>query len=348
MQVGIVRTRDAGLLLASQMDRVMAVLGILITAGTYLDGWAHSTGRTDESFFTPWHAVLYLSWFASMVYLSAHALPNLRRGVPWREVLPTGYGLSLLGAMLFGLGGLVDLLWHTLFGIEASFEALYSPSHLLLGVSGVLIVTGPLRAAWGRTDDRQPTWNVQWPMLVSLLAMFSALTFFTQDMHWIHGFPDAQYRPRNALEFEYLQLAAFASTLLQTVLFMGPVLVAVHRWRLAPGALTVLLGANAVAMGFQDSHYRQDLVMAAVLAGVVGDLLYRWMRPDSQRVTAFRGFAFLLPVAFYGLQFTVLILGDGIWWSVHLWTGAIALAGLAGLLLSLALRPAAPSGTPGS
>jgi hypothetical protein len=54
----------------------------------------------------------------------------------------------------------------------------------MLGLGNLLIVSGPLRAAWRRLDDRPlAAWAEQLPMLLSLTAVYSVLTFFTQDMH---------------------------------------------------------------------------------------------------------------------------------------------------------------------
>ena len=37
----------------------MALISCAIVFGLYIDGWAHNHGFVDDSFFTPWHAVLY-------------------------------------------------------------------------------------------------------------------------------------------------------------------------------------------------------------------------------------------------------------------------------------------------
>ena len=87
-----------------------------------------------------------------------------------RRALPSGYGLSLVGAVLFGVGGALDLVWHSLFGIEADVAALMSPTHLLLIGSATLIATGPLRAAW-----RRPTRRVGWPAVLSATLLLSVL-----------------------------------------------------------------------------------------------------------------------------------------------------------------------------
>lgn len=56
-----------------------------------------------------------------------------------------------------------------------------------------------------------------------------------------------------------------------------------------------------------------------------------------------------MPTAIYLLYFLGILRVDGIWWPVHVWTGAVAVAGLTGLLLSyLVLRPASDRPTMGA
>src|ERR1051326_5424350 len=101
-------------------------------AGLYLDGWAH-THALPDSFFTPWHGVIYSGFSLAAVFLLTTFLRRRMQG------MPAGYGLSLIGVGLFFVGGMADLLWHTFFGIEANLAAEYSPPHLALAIAGVLI-----------------------------------------------------------------------------------------------------------------------------------------------------------------------------------------------------------------
>ncbi len=144
--------------------------GVMLV-GLYLDGWAHRHLSNLESFFTPWHGVLYSGFFATMACL-AYMLVRFRRpGEAWWQMIPPGYGLSLVGAAIFFAGGFADLIWHTLFGIEKQIEALLSPTHLVLAIGGTLIGAGPFRAAWlapvrGRRVDQPAK-----PRLLDLLPM---------------------------------------------------------------------------------------------------------------------------------------------------------------------------------
>jgi hypothetical protein len=89
----------------------------------------------------------------------------------------------LLGVVIFGGGGVGDLVWHTLFGIEKDVEALFSPTHRMLACGVCLIVGGPFRAAWQRRTPLETHWQQQVPLLISLTWMLSACTFMTQVAH---------------------------------------------------------------------------------------------------------------------------------------------------------------------
>lgn len=159
----------------------MGWLSMLLAGGVVQDIWAHNHGLVDQSFFTPWHAILYSTMTIVGVFLAANAFINHRKGCPWGKSLPAGYGLSLVGAFLFALGGALDLWWHTIFGIEADTEALLSPTHLLLLTSALLIVTGPMRAAWLTFDPRTARgWRTLGPALLGATAALTLLGQFTQ------------------------------------------------------------------------------------------------------------------------------------------------------------------------
>src|SRR5437764_12389275 len=102
---------------STRFDWAMAVLSTFLVVGFYLDLWAHAHGRTDNTFFTPWHAVLYSMLAAVGVFLSITAWRAWRRGASWHQSLPAGYGLSLLAVGLFVLAGAAHLVRPALFGV---------------------------------------------------------------------------------------------------------------------------------------------------------------------------------------------------------------------------------------
>ena len=73
---------------------------------------------------------------------------------------------------------------------------------------------------------------------------------------------------------------------------------------------------------------------------MAADLLLWRLRPSAAWSAAFRLFAFAVPTILYGLYFLALRLtGGGVWWSIHLWMGAIGMAGVVGLLMSFLVVP---------
>jgi len=89
---------------------------------------------------------------------------------------------------------------------------------------------------------------------------------------------------------------------------------------------------------------QEPFVPAALAAGLIGDLLIRWLRPSPERRVALRVVGFAVPAVFFaGYFLTLLVAGNGIGWSFTLWTGAIILAGGVGVLASYVLESAAVS-----
>ena len=164
---------------AFRFDILMTGALSLTVGAFFSDLWAHSHGRV-ESFFTIWHLALYGAAGAVFLVLAMTWARSRRTGSPWRTALPGGYGLSLVGAILFIIGGGLDLLWHRAFGIEANVSALFSPTHILLFGAGVLMTSGPLRAAWRRGDGPSTPWVVRLPMVISIALVLSVLTAMSQ------------------------------------------------------------------------------------------------------------------------------------------------------------------------
>ena len=164
-----------------RMDWLLTALSVWLVGGFYIDIWAHAHGRVDDTFFTPWHALLYSGAASFGVVLGAAAILGRPRSVPIRDTLAPPYRLALLGSVLFAVGGLIDLAWHTLFGFEVDVEALLSPSHLLLATSGLLMVGGPIRAAAARLKGGAPvSWRTAGPLAIPLAMALAILVAFTQ------------------------------------------------------------------------------------------------------------------------------------------------------------------------
>src|SRR5438046_6860974 len=82
-------------------DRIMAVLGLLFICGLFLDGWAHNHHFVDNTFFTPWHAILYSAFAGNALALAIATFRNHARGRSWLAAIPRGYELAVIGIPLF-------------------------------------------------------------------------------------------------------------------------------------------------------------------------------------------------------------------------------------------------------
>ncbi len=134
---------------------------------------------------------------------------------------------------------------------------------------------------------------------------------------------------------EMTQSLGAASILIQTALLAGFALVALRHGPLPFGALTVLVFAPTVLMALVSDEYR--FLPGALLAGVTADLLvWRLGFGSARRTDAV--IAFAIPAAFFTAFFVTLQLTGGIGWTIHLWLGAIVLAGVIGLVLDEAMR----------
>ena len=328
-------------------DRLMAGLSTVFLGGLYLDGWAHNHGKVDQSFFTPWHAFFYAGFALTALALLLVAAINWRRGHRGQAALPAGYGLALLGAALFAAGGVGDLLWHNAFGIEEDFEALVSPTHLLLGAGLALIVSAPLRAAWRRPDGPAEAAGKGWaelgPALLSLGLLTAAFTFFMMFSHPL--FNVVAGARHSHFDGDVGQMGGIVSLLVIAARLLGPLVVALRRWRLPAGTLLLVWGANCVLMAILDwgLPYHWLLLGAMLLAVAFCDWLLQRAQALLPATHGLRIFAFVSPALLFGVYFLALLQTEGSHWSIHLLGGAVVLPGAAGWLLSyVAWPPARP------
>lgn len=349
-----------------RFDWIMVLVTIWGIGGLFLDGWAHSNVPQLETFFTPWHAVLYSGYLAVAATLVIKTISNLKKassgerasgatlslvrripnrapGVTFLEAVPAGYGLSLLGVGIFAVSGVADLTWHLLFGIEQSVEALLSPTHLGLALGGGLVATGPLRAAWRRRDGAGAgSWMHLGPAILSLILTLSMLTFFTE-----YASPFVNPWPVYPADFlaGYGPAIGITDILLHTAMLMSFVLLALHRWRLPLGVFTLIFTLNTGLMAVFNPEVVLWLLPCALLGGLAADLLYKRLQPAEQRRESIRIFAFAVPALLYLFYFLNLAIVEPlrfqsrITWSVHFWAGSIVLAGIVGFLLSYGMFP---------
>ena len=90
-------------------NAVTVVVSTWLMVGLFIDGWAHNTRSSLETFFTPWHAVFY-SGFTACAAWTAVLIARRLDGRPLsRARIPAGYGLAVVGIGVFAVGGAGDI-----------------------------------------------------------------------------------------------------------------------------------------------------------------------------------------------------------------------------------------------
>ncbi|MBC8171716.1 MAG: hypothetical protein H7X77_08585 [Anaerolineae bacterium] len=321
-----------------RFDWLMAGLAFLFIIGLHLDGWAHNHGRVDETFFTPWHAVLYGSFGLVGLALVVTQFRNVSQGYSFTQALPRGYGLALVGVLIFGLSGGLDFVWHDLFGFEPDLEALMSPAHMALATGAFLFISAPLRAVWSR---KQATgWRELAPAIISLTLLLAFFSFFTQYANYLN-YPEWLIERRYTGD-ELLQIVRYGGIFLQSAFVSGLLLFGLRRWQLPVGTVTLMLTVSALLYFWMRNQFIAPYpltIAAPIIAGILLDSLLLALRPSGVRIGAVRLFAFLTPAILILTYFAITIAAYGIIWSIHMWLGAVFIAGLVGLGMSYLVFP---------
>ncbi|MEV1168554.1 hypothetical protein [Nonomuraea sp. NPDC049784] len=342
-------------------DLVMALLGIWFGVGLMIDAWAHSNLAELETFFTPWHAVFYSGFAVVSGWIIWQVWRNVRAGRQGLAAVPTGYLAGLVAIPAFAAFGLADMMWHTILGIETTIDIFFSPSHLGLVVTMMLIITTPLRSAWNAPDVGAR------PSLGRLLPALLGLAFAATLVSLFLSYGDAmQYRPGGIVQaFSMLQDSAAAprgagpvpvgpgaervavAMVVTNVIMLSPVLLLARRWLLPFGSVTVMYTIMVLMPGAQTGFRNVPILLSFVAAGIVSDLLIRWLRPSGERRAAYWALAGLSAFATWSLYIGVAsATGGGLPTVPELWTGAPVVAGLIGLALGALFLPNAVTAEP--
>lgn len=260
---------------------VVVVLTVWLLAGLSIDGYAHaniieldaSGTALTEDFFTPWHAIFYAAFTSIAAYIGWMAWRRRRPG-PLTGWIPAGYGLAVAGLAVFGLGGIGDGIWHTIFGVEVGIDALLSPTHLLLLTGGGMIVTAPIRSRLAEGLDTRPSsWARDGATVVSLTAVTAGLAFFL-TFNWGLSFwwaPEIQFIEGDGRS-EVFVARAVTGAIVTSLALVLPALWA-HRHGLLPAGSIIVIWVLAVlaesaALSQPDRSVPPALIGALVAEGL--------------------------------------------------------------------------------
>jgi Tol biopolymer transport system component len=147
-----------------------------------------------------------------------------------------------------------------------------------------------------------------------------------------------------ATDPEIRTLLALAVLLVWSATLAGLIVAAVRRAALPRGAITIALLVAAIPAGLAFDEPR--VIVAAVVAGIVGDLIVWVARPGPARPRAAWLLGTVLPATWTAAYLAAVDMTTGSSLSIHAASGAIALSGVVGLLMALVIvrdRPPIPA-----
>ena len=321
------------------------VFGLWTIIGLFLDGWAHSHQK-PESFFSPWHGVLYSGFAAAGLWAGLIAWRRRQPGRSLLQTMPPGHLVSLLGFGLFGAGAVGDLIWHEVFGIEANVEALLSPTHLLLLAGGSLALSAPLRRML-RLDSTQITRKDFLPGLLSLTLLTAVAAFF---LGYLSPFSTSAVQYPNAtththdlsrmtpeIAAELRENWALGSIFVTSLVLVFPALLVRRRWKTQRGTFVFLYAFLMTLQAGLGEFEQWPLIAIGIIVGVVAD-------ESIEREFPAWLLGALIPLIAWSLYFLMFEVQRGVGWSPELWAGVTVMSGFIGGLLGSLVTPSLTSG----
>ncbi len=336
---------------------IMTLFAVVMSLGGIVDARQHiQHGFEIESFFVASHYLLYAGWILGGAALVIQILRRRRAGKSLHEWLPKGYFLSLLGFLVFGLGGGVDMTWHEIYGFETNLEAPVSPGHTLLVLgAGLMYAAVIFHGAYLQKQSPHrfaaSLNRLNLPTILSTIAFLTALLWPTWFLDpFLVDFPSGGVTASHVYAYgifdfgnDTANAVALAGVFLMTLLTMPAILLPLHRWRMPPGTTTLIVAGYTALRATVGNAY--IYLPAAIGAALVGDLIWGWARAGGEQrlssSTPYRLIAFAVPFAQYGLYFTMIaVFLKAQTWSVYLWTGAVFTTAVFSLLMSyLLIKP---------
>jgi hypothetical protein len=319
----------------------LAGAALWLVTGLQLDAFAHSTIPDLETFWTPWHAVLYSGIAACGLTLLWLLRPRLPEVPTYRSLLtatPRALQLPVVGMALLLVGGGIDTLWHNLFGIEKGLEIFFSPSHYFIIIGMVLVACGPALMLAASPVQRLTGGDTVLVVVSTLLASLPAHIFtehasaLEEPLLGTGDSPMKTFSPDAQMMHGYLG---------STILLLVPVLVLARRWSLPVGVSTVLvtLPAMVITLILGEGDVWLPVTIAIATAAVevavrIGAPAYRHVAADVRWLVL----GLLAPIVVWGAVIGVGAATVGVGWNLHMVTGLLVLTGLTGLATSFVVR----------
>jgi len=318
---------------------ILLIASAWLVIGLLLDAYAHATTPELETFWTPWHAVLYSGIGVSgltLLWLVRPRLPTLT----YQSVLalPGALRIPLAGMALLLVGGGVDTLWHNVFGIEDGLEIFVSPSHILIILGMSVVAAGPALMLATKPGRRL---SVPDSVLVTASALLSVLPLHIFSLHasalgtvflGMGNNPVDVYSPDAQMVHSYV---------FSTVLLLLPILIIGRRWRLPIGVPTVLVAMPAVLMHLMfmsEESWWLALTVADCAAGAEAVFRVGAQVVPLPAQARWIALGLIAPPLLWGAVFVVGASTIGVGWNIHMVSGVLTMVAVAGVVTVLVTR----------
>jgi hypothetical protein len=321
---------------------------VIMIVGLQLDAYAHATQPALETFFTPWHGVMYLGMLLCGATIGWFVRRNLKAGATSLfAAIPKGMTGAVAGMAILAISGGIDTAWHTSFGIETGLEISLSPSHLGI-ISGMfLVASSPMAVLWKQA--RLLTASERSMMVASAGLAFTTVHIITTHASML----GVIYLGRRG-QLDNDDANVVHGLVFSTALLIVPMIILRRRFGVGSVGLFFVTLVPSMMMWFMNDLTAPVWValtpavtaaLALPTARVVAAFGVRVVQsrlPKEAMLTPHPAlndvmFGVLFPLMMWATIFVgAVAMGRTMFWTVHVWTGVLSMTALAGGLTALA------------
>jgi hypothetical protein len=259
--------------------RVIPLAALGMSVGLLWDAWWHLAVGRDQ-FWIPPHLTLYLC-LAVLLVVSFTA---------WRKTKVSAFRALFFITLLFPLTGVLDELWHEIFGVENLISPIvvWSPPHLLI-LASLIAFTLYARQIVAYEEDSTLKWFMHSTLFASFLGflLIFVMPFFPLGSYHVIGYWGA-----GIIMFVYAAVTLYigknipqtGTVILVTIIFMMLLVIgppgAAHP---APGLIInpsphippwVFIYSFIVPALFLEIAYRWNAIAKGAVAGLLGGAIF--------------------------------------------------------------------------
>jgi hypothetical protein len=359
-------------------DLTGALLAFWAVTALFFDARNHNNKTGQESFFSLAHIVLYAGltvfglWVANLlIKYQREAGADLAKLRVDLSAIPVGYGVTLIGLGILGIGGPADLAWHSAYGFEVNIEAIVSPPHLCLFFGGFLVGSTGIRSMWAK-QDLQLDLRGYLPVQLSAILFTGVAGFITMYLSAFNTMVGMTTDFVNDIDTNFNDVVAhqdislnggltgygdklwpyhyfstghvLASLIITNFVLFGPALLLLRRWRTPFPSFTITFVVYGLLMSIMTQYHDPWLLIPLFISGLSLDVMQQKLpsgRDGRLTLGSIRLVGPLGALALWAPYFIVTDIDKGIGWAATTWVGTIIIAVMGGFGVSFLVAPPA-------